>query len=380
MANYWNSEEIFLDGDQYFDHLIRDIDLAKEYITVEIYIFSFDPLGKKVAQHLIEAHRRGVKIHIMVDGIGTYDYFENYHKLFSEAKVAVKIFHPLPFYHPVFETMIFKKKIQTFFGRLWKLNQRNHRKIITIDYQVMYLGSFNFSAEHTSLHTSKKWKDVGARVSGPNVKLAILFFKKNWQLREFFRYRKLVKPLQLKDSKLSPLRLNHSLMMRRFYAKDLVQKIKKSKDRIWLVTPYFIPTPGLILALGKAAKRGVDVRILLSEKTDVKLFQTLQFFYFPYLLSKGVRVFQYKETILHAKICILDSWVTLGSSNLNHRSILHDLEVDLSIEDPQNKKIIMDDFILSTPSDVEITMKTLKQRTIFDRFLARLYFLFKYWF
>ena len=173
MANYWNSEEIFLDGDQYFDRLIQDIDLAKEYITVEIYIFSFDPLGKKVAQHLLEAHRRGVTIQIMVDGIGTYDYFEHYQKLFYEAKVAVKIFHPLPFYHPIFEKMIFKKKIQTFFGRLWKLNQRNHRKIITIDYQVMYLGSFNFSAifnsSFTYLSASSMLKFCNSQLKSPNI-------------------------------------------------------------------------------------------------------------------------------------------------------------------------------------------------------------------
>lgn len=380
MANYWDSEEIFLDGDQYFDRLINDIDQAKEYITIEMYTFNYDGLGKKISDHLIEAHKRGVKVQIIVDGIGSYDFYDKFYGVFSSEGIQAKIFHPLPFYHPFYGKLLFKKKIQAFFARLWKLNQRNHRKIITIDFHTMYLGSFNITAEHTSYHTSKKWKDMGARVTGANVKIAILYFKKIWQLREFFKFRKLVRQLQKKESKHSPLRLNHSLIMRRFYSKNLLQKFNKSKDKIWLVTPYFIPTPMLILALGRAAQRGVDVRILLSSKSDVKIFQSLQFFYVPYLTHKGVKVFQFVETILHAKIVIVDDWMTVGSSNLNHRSILHDLEVDLSIQDQNNKDVILRDFILSTPPEIEMTPERLKQRTILDKLLSRLFYLFKYWF
>ena len=132
--------------------------------------------------------------------------------------------------------------------------------------------------------------------------------------------------------------------------------------------------------LGNAAQRGVDVRILISSKTDVKMFQTLQFFYYPYLTQKGVKIFHYVETILHAKTFIIDDWMTIGSSNLNHRSLLHDLEVDLSIQDPKNKEMMIEDFIQSTPPQVEITIEHLKQRTFFDKFLSRLSFVFKYWF
>ena len=168
--------------------------------------------------------------------------------------------------------------------------------------------------------------------------------------------------------------------MKRFYYRDLLQKINRSQDRIWLMTPYFIPKRNLIRALGKAAQRGVDVRILISSKTDVKLFQALQFFYYPYLATRGVKIFQYVETVLHAKIFIIDEWITVGTSNLNHRSILHDLEVDLSIQDPRNRDKIVEDFIRSTPPEQEITNERLKLRTVFDKFLARLFFVFKYWF
>ncbi len=380
MDNYWDNEEIFLDGDHYFDRLIKDIEEAKELITVEIYIFNDDSLGNKVASHLIKAHQRGVEVQIVVDGVGSYSFFDRLYALFLNAGINVKMFHPLPFYHPIYGKMSFKKKIQTFFTRLWRLNQRNHRKVITIDSNIMFVGSYNFSVEHIEEYKEKKWKDMGVRVKGQNVKIALLHFKKIWKIRDYLRYRKTIKHLITKNLKDAPLRLNHTLFMKRFYYRDLLQKINRAKGRIWLMTPYFIPKRNLIRILSKAAQRGVDVRILISSKTDVKIFQSLQFFYFPYLATKGVKIFQYVETVLHAKTFIIDDWMTIGTSNLNHRSILHDLEVDLSIQDENNKIKIANDFIQSTPSQQEITNKSLKQRTVFDRFLARLFFIFKYWF
>jgi cardiolipin synthase len=380
MVNFWTDEKIFLDGDLYFESLINDIDQAKTLITVEIYMFSNDGLGNEIATHLISAHQRGVKVEIVVDGVGSYSFFEVLHKRFSEAKIAVKMFHPLPFYHPQHESLSLKQKITTLFTRLWRMNQRNHRKIVTIDRFIMYAGSLNFSAEHTKYHNAKKWKDMGVRVEGPNVKIAVLHFKKIWKLKEYFSLRKEMKPLLTRKLKYSPLRLNYSLFMKRFYYRDLIRKINHAQSRIWLMTPYFIPKRRLIRVLGKAATRGVDVRILISSKSDIHIFQKLQSFYYAYLAKKGVRMFEYVETILHAKTFIIDDWVTIGSSNLNHRSILHDLEVDLAIQDQGNKLIITNDFIASTPSQLEITMEDLKHRTVFDKFLSRLFFVFKYWF
>lgn len=379
MYNYWQTEKVFLDGDHFFDELIHDIDLAKEYITVEIYIFNDDSLGNKIAAHLISARQRGVKVQIIVDGIGSYGFFDKLHGVFTKWGVQVKMYHPLPFYHPYYGNLSLRKKVQALFVRLWSLNRRNHRKIVTIDSDKMYLGSFNFTAEHTRFHNDKKWKDMGVKVTGENVKLAILQFKRIWKIRDFFRYRKQVKHLINKRRKSSPLRLNHSVFMKRFYYKDILKRIQRAEKRIWLMTPYFIPKGRLIKELGKAAERGIDVKVLISSKTDVKIFQALQFFYYPFLLKKGVNVFHYVDTVLHAKNVIIDDWMTVGTSNLNHRSLLHDLEVDLVIQEQKNREIIEDNFT-SSVTQQQITMEYLKQRSLFDRFLSRLFFLFKYWF
>lgn len=377
---FWDTEEIFLDGDHYFERLLQDIDQAKQYITIEMYIFNQDTLGKKVAAHLIQAHERGVKVQLIVDGIGSYDFFNFLYGLFEKKGIITKMYNPLPFYHPYYGKLDILKKLQVFSIRVLRLNKRNHRKIITIDNTILYTGSFNITAEHTRFHAHKAWKDMGVRVTGEYVKFAVLNFKKIWKLRDYYRYKKQIKYLSRPNWRLFPLRLNHTIFMKRFFYKDFLKKINQAEKRIWLMTPYFIPKRRLIRALGKAAERGVDVRVLISSETDVKLFRTLQFFYYPFLLMNGAKVYQYIDTVLHAKNYIIDDWVTIGSSNLNHRSFMHDLEVDLVIQDDKNLNIIEEHFLECTKTQKEITLENLKQRPLLDRFLSQLFFTFKYWF
>jgi cardiolipin synthase len=380
MSGIWNTEDVFFDGDKFFDQLLKDIDQAQHYITVEIYIFNDDPLGKKITNHLLKAHHRGVKVQVVVDGIGSFGFFDQLNSVFLKSGVTVKMYNPLPFYHPFYGKLTFLKKFQVFGTRLWRLNKRNHRKIITIDQTIMYIGSFNFTAEHTSLHTETPWKDMGVRVTGDYVRFAVLNFKKIWKLRDYFRFKKQLKGLPKINWRVSPLRLNNTVFMKRYFYKNFIQRINKAQTKIWLMTPYFIPKRRLIRALGKAAKRGVDVRILISLNTDVKFFRWLQYFYYNYLLKKGVKVYQYSDSVLHAKNYIIDDYMTIGSTNLNHRSFMHDLEVDLVIQDVDNKKKVEEHFLASSLTQKEITLEGLKHRPLWDRILSRIFFTFKYWF
>ncbi len=377
----WDHEQLFLDGDEYFAVLLEDIRSAKELVTIEMYLFNEDQLGARIVDELVAASGRGVQVEVLVDGVGSYNLHNSLHARLVRGSVKVKVFNPLPFYHPIFGKIGIKKKIQALGFRLWHINRRDHRKIVTIDKQLMYIGSFNFSADHITRPGFTKWKDYGIKVSGEHVQFAVLHFKKIWKIRDYWRLLRKLRPIfPRKLWRLSPIRLNHSLLARRFYQRELFQKIRKARSRIWLTTPYVIPTPKLIRELGKAARRGVDVKLLISERSDIALFRTLQFFYYPYLLKKGVSIFEYQAAVLHAKAFIIDDYYSIGSSNLNHRSFLHDLEVDLELQELPNKVELQQDFLQSLTKAQDITNEHLKQRTLFDRFLSRLTFLFKYWF
>lgn len=378
MALFWKTEKLFLDGDEYFDALIEDIDKAKNYISVEMYIFNDDVIGKKIASHLNSAHQRGVKVQVIVDGIGSFNFLNKLSNFFLKKGLNVKIYNPLPFYHPYFGKLSVLKKMSILGARIWRLNRRDHRKIITIDQNILYVGSFNITVEHTKYHAEKPWKDMGVRVSGESVKYAVLNFKKVWKLRDYYRYKKQNK-INI-NWRTHPLRLNQTIFMKRYFYKNFLKRIQNSQKKVWLMTPYFIPKRSLIRCLGKASQRGVDVRILISQKTDVNFFRWLQYFYYSYLLKKGVKVYQYTDSVLHAKNYIIDDFMTIGTTNLNHRSLIHDLEVDLIITDEHNIKTVEEHFLKSAISQKEITLEGLKHRPLWDRFLSRLFFLFKYWF
>lgn len=380
MSQYWKSEIIYFDGNEFFTQLISDIESAQQYITLEMYIFNDDILGKKIAGHLINAHQRGVKVQIIVDGVGSYSFFDKLYEIFRKNGISVKIYNPLPFYHPYYGKISLFRKIQISRSRFWRINRRNHRKIITIDHNIMFTGSFNITAEPTKYYSGTPWKDMGIRVEGKNVKFAVLNFKKIWKLRDYYRYKKQIKGLVDLNWKISPLRLNNSLIMKGHYYKNILEMIKKSQTQIWLMTPYFIPKRRLIRSLGKAARRGVDVRIIISLNTDVRFFIWLQYFYYSYLLKKGVRIFQYSSSVLHAKNYIIDDLITIGSTNLNHRSFIHDLEVDLAVQDEGNKKKVLEHYLHLTNTQKEITLEGLKQRNLWEKVLSRIFFLFKYWF
>lgn len=380
MLTFWDSEEVFLDGDHYFDRLLKDIDEALQYITVEMYIFNDDALGRLMAEHLVSAHKRGVKVQLIVDGVGSYAFFDSLHKYLFQNGVMIKMYNPLPFYHPYYGDLTFLRKLQVMMIRIVRINKRDHRKIITIDSSIMYTGSFNISAEHTRHHIDTAWKDMGARVTGEQVKFSVLNFKKVWKLRDYYRYKRQIKSFKSPNWRHAPLRLNQTVLMKSYFYKSFLTKLHQSEKRIWLMTPYFIPKRKMIRAIGKAAERGVDVQILISSKSDVPIFHTLQYFYYDYLIKKGVKVYQYTDSVLHAKNYIIDDWMTLGSTNLNHRSLIHDLEVDLIIQDERNMRIIERNFIDSTSEKNSISIEVLNRRPVLDRILCRLFFVFRYWF
>lgn len=381
MTKSWSSEDIFFEGDLYFKRLLEDIENAQNSISVEVYMFSEDSLGSKFQEALIRARQRGVLVQVMVDGIGSHELTQGFFNRFYDEGIKVKVFNPLPFFHPLYGQLNWSKKFSILNKRALRINKRNHRKIFIIDETILYTGSFNISATHTSDHYELAWQDMGVRVTGPNVEFATLNFKKNWKLRDYYRYKKYLKKKKTHFHwKSFPLRLNQNLLMRRFFYHDLLKRISNAEQRIWLTTPYFIPKRRLIKMLARAAQRGVNVTLLVSDRSDVPIFQTLQYFYYGYLLKKGVKIYHYTNTVLHAKNFIIDDWMTIGSSNLNHRSFLHDLEVDLIISEEVNKQLIEEHFKQSLHDDNKITKKVLDQRPWYDKLLGRIFFTFKYWF
>lgn len=371
-------EQVFLNGSNYFTALIKDIDHAQESIDIETYIFNNDSIGKRIVSALCNAANRGVKIRVLVDGAGS-PFWNRLAKRLEKCGVQTKIFHPFPWQlwnwgRSVDHLPILVKWIYL----LLKVNSRNHRKVTQIDHKIVFIGSMNISQCHLNLQEGgKNWRDTAIRVTDANLSELEKAFEIAWAHRTIQeRIRDAFQHIRNEPH----VRLNYTRHRRRILHKNLLRRIRLCQKRIWITNAYFVPDNFLLKRLKEAACNGVDVRILLPNKSDIRMMPWASSTFYHSLLEAGVKIYEYLPTMLHAKSLILDDWVLIGSSNLNHRSLLHDLEVDVSVFTSDAKKILEQAFLKDLTQSRELKLNNWKSsRPFLQRFLGQLVLYLKYW-
>jgi cardiolipin synthase len=251
---------------------------------------------------------------------------------------------------------------------LWKLNRRNHRKSCVIDGKTGFLGGMNITARQLV------WRDTSVKLEGEGLSRLSAAFEHAWNQRR--------SPLLgARPGAVSSgaVRLNVTRKQRKAAFKDLVRRVLHAKRRIWITNPYFIPDLSLIRALRFAAWAGIDVRLLFPSRSDVWGIQwAIRSFYFI-LLSAKVRIFEYTPSVLHAKIAMIDDWVLVGSSNLNHRSLLHDLEVDAVLSSRESLLSLEEQFRSDLSTSLEVDARSWSRRGWVQKVMEKLALVFKRW-
>lgn len=371
-------ENIFLEGSSFFQACLQDIHAAKKTIDIEMYIFSNDNLGNKIADALYEAAKRGVKVRILIDGAGSPLWGGTVDKKLEDAGAQVRIFHPFPWgFWQWSRSKIRLPFILKIIYLILKINSRNHRKVFMFDNAIAYVGSFNISDCHIDKdHQGNVWRDTGIRLQHVDLKPLLDAFEGVWnhrdpqeRIKEIFRH-----------VNTNPIfRLNNSWHRRRILYKNLLRRITQCKQRIWITNAYFVPDNILLKKLKDAASRNVDVRILLPQKSDIFIMPWASMTFYSSLLKAGVRIFEYTPSMLHAKTLMLDEWTIVGSSNLNHRSLLHDLEIDVNIQLPASKQQIEQQFLQDLTQTKEIHLEYWQERPLYQRLIGYLALYAKFW-
>jgi len=369
-----SNEIIFQDGKGYFDHIIDDIDHAKKSIDIEIYAFHMDDLGTRMVEHLIQAAKRHVKIRILVDGAGTTWWHGSAVSRLEKSGIQTKVFRPLPWQLWQWRRSVSRLPFLLRLGYfILNINARTHKKVFIIDGHITYIGSFNIDQRHLGTAKNLPWRDTGVRLKDADIELLHASFENSWdpsKLRERWA-------ILNQRKRFNRIRLNHSLQERRALYKSLLRKIGKCQRCIWITNAYFVPDTMLLRQLKSAARRGVDVRILLPRHSDVPMMTwASRAFYFDLIQAK-VRIYEYLPTMLHAKTILLDDEALVGTSNLNHRSLLHDLEVDVHLENPMNAKDIADRFEKDLEQADAMTIDQ-THRPWYQRLLGQFLFLTRY--
>lgn len=357
----WTSEKLFFSGDEYYQDLCEHIRQAKEQVLFEVYIFSEDEIGKLILHELLLASARGVNVMLIIDGVGSQTWINSHRQLLYDSRISVRVFHPTSF-----QLMFQKKSDRSLyrFGQqidvfLSRINRRDHRKLVIIDHQKAWVGSFNVDQRHSETYHPSPWLDAAIRVEGPAIEDLKKTFLYVWRksngsmkslLQSYFKIH-LPKPPSVQAGFYS----NLTRSARRHSTKSLARRIHGAKQRIWFTNPYIAPPNKVLQELLRAATRGVDVRVYLSPKSDVFFMPWVAKAHYRSFLKAGIRLFEMHDRFIHAKCLVIDDEPTVGSSNFNRRSMIHDYEVDVILSHQESKEHLVQQLQLIEKQSQEVT-------------------------
>lgn len=369
-------EKVYHEGETFFSDLGQMIAGARYSIDLETYIFDRDPLGNQILALLSSAASRGVRVRILLDGVGCSRWSGQDVLELRRTGIDVRFFHPLPWQHKNFH---FWKNwsVRKLMLGFWKLNRRNHRKSCVIDGTVAFLGGMNVSDRHLDRKERRAWRDTSVRIRNADLFTLIEAFELAWRHHRSTIFPR--KQAAFLERPTSIFRINATRELRRTMNVNFVQKLELARQRVWITNPYFVPDLSILRALRAAASRGVDVRLLVPRRNDVLGMRwAIKSFYYV-LLNTGVRIYEYLPSVLHAKITVLDEEAIVGSSNLNQRSWVYDLEVDVELRSLVSVTSLAAQFHRDLEQSREIQWSSWRKRFFGHRLLERLALLFRRW-
>lgn len=312
-----NRFTLLAEGRQYLPVMENTIAAARSFIVLELYLMESGRLTSRLIRRLVEAAQRGVNVLVLLDGFGAMGLDSKDRATLREAGVALRFFNPLGWRH------------------LGNVLMRDHRKLLIVDGQVAFTGGFGAVDEFI-----EAWFDVAVRIEGPVVADWLRLFVRLWGSPlthgdgDPALARRLSSPAQ-------PMTVEYPMLGRVMWGQgyryqairhSLHQRVMTARQRLWVCTPYFVPTLTLRRRLASAARRGVDVRLLLpGDAHDHPGVRYAGQRFYGRLLRAGVRIYEYQPGFIHAKISLADTWVSVGSCNFDHWSLQWNLEANQEV-------------------------------------------------
>lgn len=312
-----NKISIFTDGKEKFEVLKKDIINARHYIHLQYYIFEDDRLGHEIKELLVAKARQGVKVRVIYDHVGSFPLKRTFIRDMKESGVEVQPFLRVTF--PQFAT---------------RINWRNHRKITVIDGEIGYIGGMNIADRYIEGVKFGCWRDTHLRITGPAVSAMQYSFAIDWNFTTEQLLEERTKRYEVDDNADAGIQLMTSGPNRPWsnIALLFLKAISNARKRIYIQTPYFLPTESLLKALQAAALAKVDVRVMIPRRCDSVMLRRASYSYVGECLRAGIKMYLYDKGMLHAKTVIVDDeFSSTGSTNFDSRSFEHNFECNAFI-------------------------------------------------
>ncbi|WP_226671419.1 cardiolipin synthase [Metabacillus litoralis] len=356
-----NTINIFTDGNEKFDKLIQDIEQAKHHIHLQYYILKKDQLGKRLLSSLTKKAEEGVKVRILYDDLGSRGLRPSFFRKLREAEGEVEVFFP--------------SKLRWI---NFRMNYRNHRKLVIIDGNIGYVGGFNVGDEYLGLNPSfGYWRDTHLRIQGSAVHAIQTRFILDWNQateKRVISYSPELFPTQthtqssIGSSSVQIVTSGPDSVWEQI-KNGYIKMISTAKKSIYIQTPYFIPDASLLDALKIACLSGVEVKLMIPNKPDHPFVYWATMSYVGELLSSGAKVYIYDNGFIHAKTIVVDDEIcSVGTANIDVRSFKLNFEVNAFIYDKTISQQLVNAFQKDMALSRDLTLEAYHQRTRRIRF------------
>ncbi|WP_018149971.1 cardiolipin synthase [Leeia oryzae] len=373
-----NQVQLLQNGPATYEAMFAAIQSAQDHINIETYVMDDDTVGQRFAQALIDKQRQGVQVNLIHDSLGTLSTPAAFFQRLADSGIQVLEFNPL-------NPLVSRKT--------WTLNQRDHRKLLIVDGRIAFLGGINISGVYSGSSLTRAshpqsdgstptWRDTDLQLEGPVVAELQKLFLATWENQKG-------SPLAAKNYYPPPVHAGKQVVRAIGSSPDepysliyatLLSAIGSAETSIRLTNAYFAPDPQLLAALIAAAGRGVDVKLILPSQTDSWLVLNAGHGYYEQLLRAGIKIYERRGVILHAKTALIDGvWATVGSTNLDWRSFLHNHELNAVVLGSEFGNQLQAMFDKDLAESDEITLEKWLHRSLGQHLKETFARIWEYW-
>lgn len=351
-----NDIQLFTDGNDFFEKMFEDIRNAKHFIHLEYFILRNDQLGNELMELITEKAHEGLDVRLVIDylGIKQKELMEPIHE-FRAAGGKFTTFHRMA------TVLLSPKK-----------NNRNHRKLTIIDGDIAYCGGYNIGDEYLGKGEFGNWRDSGVRIRGGGCIPINIRFLKDWN----YAYRKSTENIDMEkmfrksmftpygEERMQLVSGGPDIAWKNPVRLQYLEMIRVAKRKIWIHTPYLIPNDSLVDGLLLAAASGVDVRIIIPDRPDHYFVYWNNLYFANKLMEGGVRVYHYNNGFVHSKTIVVDDFFcSVGSANMDDRSLVHNFESNAMIYSERIAKEMTEAFEKDLEFCTEYSCEEYKKRT-----------------
>jgi len=354
-----NRFEILADSTEFIPRMLAAVDAANHYLLLEMYLVASGEVADRFIHALLQAARRGVRIYLLLDDYGAQRLNRHDRQRLAQPNIHSIYYNPLTSYSTLYNLY------RIIWQRISHGLHRNHRKLLLIDGKLAFAGGTAVTDEVDSPRApEQRWRETMIEIHGPVLGDWQQLFNESWN-----RYA--VEPLTLPA-------LSHAVSAigqpgrvtvnethsRTGIQRSLLKQLRRARHRVWFATAYFIPSWGLRRKLKRAARAGVDVRLLLPGPiTDHPGVRYASHRYYGRLLKSGIRIYEYLPRFFHAKTVLCDHWVSIGSCNFDRWNLHWNLEANQETDDPTLAATVAAMFDNDFASSHEYTLEDWQQRS-----------------